>query len=150
MPVRWGVERRATRAAVALLLATALAPAAASGDGAAATTPPAHPCAQWGVASAAPADARGEFEGVYRVGRTRCTVAPARMSYALRWQRGHRPMDFFYEGESAAGEAVFVSEPRAEGVDRFYFADRGLDRGVFVRADGLCLPVQRLGAAPRR
>lgn len=148
MPVRWGGERRARRAAGALLLAAALGTAA--GGGAPGTTPPAHPCAHLGVAPAAPADVRGEFDGVYRVGRTRCTVAPARMSYALRWQRGHRPMDFFYEGESAAGEAVFVYEPRAEGVDRFYFADRGLDRGVFVRADGLCLPVQRLGAAPRR
>lgn len=88
--------------------------------------------------------AADEFEGVYRVGPTTCTVTPAKMAYEIRWKGGQGMMPFFYDADSPFGPFSFVSERKPDGFDRFVFTDQGIRTGTFIRSDGRRFPVMKL------
>lgn len=96
------------------------------------------------AASAWATDGGGEFEGIYRVGHTTCSVTPVKMAFEVRWAKGSGAMVFFYEWRSPFGEHVYVSEAKPNGVDRFVFATAELTAGVLLRADGARLPVTKV------
>lgn len=92
-------------------------------------------------------DLSEEFEGVYVVGPTTCTVTPIKMAYDVRWAEGVGKQVFFFESSAPNGSFIFVSEPKRVGEDRFVFYDSRLINGVFIRADGARFPVNK--AQPR-
>lgn len=88
-----------------------------------------------------------EFEGVYAVGPTTCTVTPIKMAFDVRWAEGAGTQVFFFESATPNGPFIFVSEPKTVGADRFVFYDSRLINGVFIRADETRFPVHK--AQPR-
>lgn len=77
-----------------------------------------------------------EFEGVYRVGPTTCTVTPVRMAFEVRWLRGKGVEMFFYK-EEQEGKYIFESEMGSyPQKSRFVFDDASYRSGIYVRGDG--------------
>ena len=114
-----------------------------------AAVPPEPACPPALVASALSASApRGvsmELDGAYQVGRAQASVRPVRMAYELRWKRGRGAMTFFLEGRARDSLDVFAAEVSPGKSDRFYFKAGDYRVGLFVRADGVCMPVLKVG-----
>jgi hypothetical protein len=85
----------------------------------------------------------GEFEGVYRIGKTRFTVKPVKMAYQVRWAKGHGSMFFFFSRETPDGKYLFVSEDGKKAKDNFLFDDSLFLSGTFIRSDGKQFPVRK-------
>lgn len=85
----------------------------------------------------------GEFEGVYRIGKTRCTVKPVKMAYRIRWAKGHGSMFFFFSRRTPDGKYLFVSEEGKKAKDTFLFDDSLFLSGTFIRFDGKLFPVRK-------
>jgi len=92
-----------------------------------------------------------DFEGVYQVGATTCMVAPARMSFEVRWHGKVKAEYYFYnEAKFVGGTVVLETDPDYnDGIAQsFVFDSILLDRGIFVRSDGRKLTVTRKGRPP--
>lgn len=85
---------------------------------------------------ATPVAGAGEFTGIYRVGKTRCSVKPVKMAYEVQWVKGTGPMIFFFNRETSDGRYHFISENGRKARDRFVFDDSSFVSGTFIRADG--------------
>ncbi|MEY3288777.1 MAG: hypothetical protein RLZZ419_1019 [Pseudomonadota bacterium] len=85
-----------------------------------------------------------EFEGRYKVGKTRCTVSPIKMAFEVKWQKGQGVMHFFFDKTTPDGKSVFVSEDIGKNRDKFIFDDNTYNSGKFIRADGKVFNVERL------
>ncbi|NTV99550.1 MAG: hypothetical protein HGA70_10360 [Chlorobiaceae bacterium] len=85
----------------------------------------------------------GEFEGGYRVGKTRCTVKPVKMAYEVRWAKGHGSMFFFFSRKTPDGKYLFESEEGKNAKDHFLFDDSLFVTGTFKRSDGRLLRVRK-------
>lgn len=87
-----------------------------------------------------------EFEGLYQVGGTTCVVKPIKMAFEVRWAKEKESMVFFYERDSRFGDYTYISEEKLSGFDRFVFFDERLFSGVFIRADGMRYPVNKVSS----
>jgi hypothetical protein len=84
----------------------------------------------------------GNFEGMYKVGDTTCTVKPIKMAFEIKWAKGSGTMIFFYD--ETAGANSYSSEDTGKGRDKFVFDDDRLTTGRFIRADGKEMPVSKV------
>lgn len=55
-------------------------------------------------------EADSDFEGIYRVGTTTCTISPSKMSYELKWEKGSEPIHFFYKSDGGNGEKILMEK----------------------------------------
>jgi hypothetical protein len=85
----------------------------------------------------------GEFEGVYQIGETTCTVKPVKMAFEVKWAKGTGTEMFFSEGR-ADDRYIFASNPPNGKANSFAFDDENYNSGTFYRADGKEFPIKRL------
>jgi hypothetical protein len=86
----------------------------------------------------------GEFEGVYQIGETTCTVKPVKMAFEVKWAKGSGTEMFFSEGR-ANDRYIFASNPPNGKANSFAFDDENYNSGTFYRgSDGKEFPIKRL------
>jgi hypothetical protein len=85
----------------------------------------------------------GEFEGVYQIGETTCTVKPVKMAFEVKWAKGSGTEMFFSEGR-ADDRYIFASNPPKGKANSFAFDDENYNTGTFYRADGREFPIKRV------
>ncbi|MDQ3801665.1 MAG: YbjP/YqhG family protein [Acidobacteriota bacterium] len=87
----------------------------------------------------------GNFEGIYKVGETTCTVKPIKMAFEIKWAKGSGTMIFFFDGDASQGRYSYSSENTGKGSDRFVFDDESLTTGTFIRgSDGREMRVSKV------
>jgi hypothetical protein len=95
------------------------------------------------VLSSQTSSVSSEFEGLYKVGNTSCTVSPIKMAFEVKWTKGNGVMIFFFDKKTSDGKVIFVSEQLVKGRDKFVFEDDRYNVGVFIRADGKVFAVEK-------
>ena len=88
-------------------------------------------------------NASGEFEGMFQIGDTTCTVKPVKMAFEVRWAKGSGVEMFFSEGE-ANDKFIFASDPKTGKANVFSFDDENYNTGTFYRGDGKEFPIKRV------
>ncbi len=98
------------------------------------------------VTNQTPEDAAGSvsnFEGVYKIGETTCTVKPIKMAFEVKWAKGSGS-EIFFSQDRANDKYIFASDPPTGKANVFSFDDANYNTGTFYRADGQEMPIKKL------
>ena len=89
------------------------------------------------------ADGEGNFEGVYQVGETTCTVKPIKMAFEVKWAKGSGSEIFFFK-DRANDKYIIASDPPKGKANVFSFDDAHYNTGTFYRADGKEITIRKV------